>query len=87
MCVASARPVTPQPKQIRGARGLLGWHQQDLAREAGVQLRTVQNVETGAHKPSKSTLAKLKAALEAAGVEFTNGDAPGVRYLGPPEGA
>jgi len=71
--------VIPEPRQIRGARALLGWNQEDLAAQAGVQLRTVRNVETGAHRPSKRTLAALKRALENAGVAFTNGDEPGVK--------
>ena len=29
------------PKQVRSARGLLGWSQADLAREAGLGITTV----------------------------------------------
>jgi transcriptional regulator with XRE-family HTH domain len=65
--------------QIRGARGLLGWSQIELAKAAGLSEPTVKRFETGLANVSKGAIAKMVAALEAAGVEFTNGDQPGVR--------
>ena len=66
--------------QIRGARGLLGWSQTELAEAAGLSLPTVKRYETGrGAKVSDDAAVKMVRALEAAGVEFTNGDAPGVR--------
>jgi hypothetical protein len=41
--------------------------------------QTSGDFERGARSPSPRTLADIRAALEAEGVEFTNGDAPGVR--------
>jgi hypothetical protein len=35
--------------------------------------------ERGARSPYPRTLVDIRKALEAEGVEFTNGDAPGVR--------
>jgi predicted transcriptional regulator len=69
------------PEQCRAARGLLGWSQQDLAREAGVGIVTVHQLEAGTSQPRRSTLAVIKNALETAGVEFIdeNGGGPGVR--------
>ena len=40
---------------------------------------TVTRFENGHSEGYPATLQKIRAALEAAGVEFTNGDAPGVR--------
>lgn len=71
--------ITPQ--QCRAARGLLGWSQQDLSREAGVGVVTVHQLETGVSQPRRSTLDVIQRALETGGVIFIeeNGGGPGVR--------
>jgi DNA-binding transcriptional regulator YiaG len=65
--------------QSRGARGILEWTQERLAAEAGVSLSTVKDFESGRRRPIGNNLSAMKRALEAAGVEFTNGNQPGVR--------
>ena len=65
--------------QIRATRGLLDWTVRDLAERAGVPRNTLVNIETGAYAGAPETLAAIRRVLERAGVEFTNGDAPGVR--------
>ena len=65
--------------QIRGARGLLGWSQAELAKAAGLSEPTIKRFETSQTNVSEIAVAKMVAALETAGVEFTNGDQPGVR--------
>lgn len=72
-----AKAITPA--QFRAARALLDWSRSKLADRAGHSLATVQRVEKGGAFVSDEVRAKLKATLEAAGVEFTNSDAPGVR--------
>ena len=67
------------PAQCRAARALLNWSQAALAEKAAVAKQTLTDFERGARQPYPRTLADIRAALEAAGVEFTNGDAPGVR--------
>ena len=69
------------PAQCRAARGLLAWSQAELAKAAGVGLSTVRGLETGRHMPFAANMTAIQTALEAAGVEFTNGNAPGVRLL------
>lgn len=70
--------------QARAARGLLGWSQTRLAQAAGLSLPTVKRFETAVGAAvSKDAVAKLQRALEAAGVEFTNGGQPGVRLAKP----
>jgi transcriptional regulator with XRE-family HTH domain len=64
--------------QIRASRGLLDWTVGDLAERAGVPRNTLSNIETGAYAGAPETLAAIRRVLERAGVEFTNGDAPGV---------
>ncbi len=67
------------PPQCRAARGLLDWSQQQLADAARVGVVTVRQFEGDASQPRNATLDVLRRALEAAGVEFTNGGQPGVR--------
>lgn len=57
--------------QIRAARGLLGWHQKDLARMAGISELSVVNIENGKTKPHQNTLDRIIGAFELAGVGFT----------------
>ena len=68
--------------QIRAARALIGMSQSELAARAGVSVPTVKRAESDSKTTSKvadETRQSLRAALEASGVEFTNGDMPGVR--------
>ena len=70
------------PSQLVAARGLLGWSQTRLAEEAGVNLRTVQRLETRYGTPQESTISSVYQALVAAGIEFIDdgrGDGLGVR--------
>jgi transcriptional regulator with XRE-family HTH domain len=69
-------------EQIRGARGLLGWSQSQLAKRAGLSLPTVKRVERGTGpKVSDEARTRIRHALEAGGVRFIveNGGGPGVR--------
>ena len=73
----------PSGSQIRAARGLLGWSASELAERSEVTLRTIQRFETveGVPPNRSGTLDKVRAALEAQGIEFL-GDpvtSPGVR--------
>ncbi|MDZ4690019.1 helix-turn-helix domain-containing protein [Terricaulis sp.] len=68
--------------QLRAARAFLDWSQSDLAEMAKVSVETIKRLErtAGAIEATKvSTLRAIEKAFEKAGVEFTNGDAPGVR--------
>ena len=67
-----------RPIQLRMARAAVGWGVRELAKKAGVTANTVTRIENGADA-KQSTINRLQSALEAAGVEFTNGDQPGVR--------
>lgn len=68
-------------KQIKAARMLLGWTQADLTKAAGLGGVTVPRLEAsdGELGGRPETAEKIVAALEKAGVEFTNGDEPGVK--------
>jgi transcriptional regulator with XRE-family HTH domain len=67
------------PEQSRAARGLLDWSQAQLASQSNLSESTVRDFEKGRRIPSVNNLTAIQKALEAAGVEFTNGDQPGVR--------
>ena len=58
---------------------MLRMKREELAAAAQVAQATLFDFEAGRRTPYARTLAAIRAALEAAGVEFTNGDAPGVR--------
>ena len=60
------------------ARAAVGLGVRELAKKAGITANTVTRIENGADA-KQSTIDRLQRALEAAGVEFTNGDQPGVR--------
>ncbi|MGH1587329.1 helix-turn-helix domain-containing protein [Methylobacterium phyllosphaerae] len=62
-------------------RAALGWTTQDLAREAGVGGNTINRFEAG-QDARVSSVDKMRAALEAAGLEFIpeNGGGAGIRF-------
>lgn len=66
-------------EQCRLARGALGWGIRELASRASVSATTVTRFENGLSKPNKVTLLAIQRALEQGGVEFINGDEPGIQ--------
>lgn len=56
-------------KQVRAARGLLGWNQTRLAKEASVPLSAVKALELG-KDVRISVLTAVERALTAAGILF-----------------
>lgn len=69
--------------QIRAARSALELSAESLATLAGVATKTIRRLEAidGIPQSTASTLRKIQAALEAAGIEFigTPDDGPGIR--------
>lgn len=76
--------------QIRCARAALRWTAARLASEAGVGIQTIMRFEAhdGVPPSRSSTLMDIRAALEAAGIEFvgTPDDGPGIRLRKPLQG-
>jgi transcriptional regulator with XRE-family HTH domain len=73
-------------KQCKEARKLLGISRAKLAKATGIAQAILLKFENSGHMQraysgelAETRVATLRTALEAAGVEFTNGDAPGVR--------
>jgi len=70
-------PITPA--QCRAARGLVDMDQRTVADGAMVTPGVIIDFEKGRRVPTRNNLAAIQRVFEEAGVEFTNGDAPGVR--------
>jgi predicted transcriptional regulator len=70
-------------RQLKAARTLVGWSQEELASAAGISLPTIKRLEAaeGWLGGRQTTAQKIKAALEKAGIQFIdeNGGGPGVR--------
>lgn len=64
-------------RQIRAARALLGWSQQELADKAVVSLNAVTRLEKEQVDSRISTVNAVHRALLKAGVEFIPADAKG----------
>jgi transcriptional regulator with XRE-family HTH domain len=60
------------------ARAALDWSVRDLAAKAAVHRNTITRLEAGGQGEPR-TIDALRSAFEAAGVEFTNGNEPGVK--------
>jgi predicted transcriptional regulator len=70
-------------RQVKAARALLAWSQEELALKSGVSYPTLARLEAsdGDLGGRSATAEKLVVALEIAGVIFVeeNGEGPGVR--------
>jgi len=69
--------------QIRAARALLGWRQEQLAKASGVGTATIQRLENskGPLGGYVSTMKRIQIAFERAGVRFLP-DEPGSGGIG-----
>ena len=74
-------------RQIKAARALLGWSQDDLAQAADVSIPTIKRLEAldGPLGGRGQTSDRIVGAIRSAGVEFIdeNGGGPGVRLRKP----
>jgi DNA-binding XRE family transcriptional regulator len=66
-------------RQIKAARALLAWSQEQLAKAVGVSLPTIKRLEAqdGPLGGRSETGDKIRAGLETAGVEFINANGAG----------
>jgi transcriptional regulator with XRE-family HTH domain len=60
--------------QIRAARALLGWSQDDLAAATNLSVSTVRNLESGDMSPRSATASEIRRVIEQAGLEFIEPD-------------
>jgi len=70
-------------RQVKAARALLAWSQNDLAERSGISSATIKRLESsdGELGGRAGTGEAIRQALEAGGVIFVdeNGEGPGVR--------
>jgi transcriptional regulator with XRE-family HTH domain len=68
-----------QVAQIRAARALLGWRQEDIAKTAKISVATIRRIESQEQllTGNLSTLLKIQAAFEQAGIQFIDEDETG----------
>ncbi|MBO7484015.1 MAG: helix-turn-helix domain-containing protein [Alphaproteobacteria bacterium] len=64
-------------EQLKAARSLLNWSQEDLAKKSGYSLATINNIERGQYNAHSTTMADIVQTFEQAGVQFIDG--PGVK--------
>ena len=70
------------PVQLRAARAMLGWTQDDLAKYSGVAISTIRRMEALAtFTCTVPVMQKVQYSLEKAGIEFLNHGQPGVRLV------
>lgn len=71
-------------RQIKAARALLDWSQEDLAKESGVSIPTIKRLEAekGDLGGRENTAQKLRAALERSGIEFIGVSGEGAGGVG-----
>jgi transcriptional regulator with XRE-family HTH domain len=65
--------------QIRAARALLDWRQEELAKASGIGTATIQRIEKsdGPIGSYVSTLMRIQSAFEKAGIRFLDNDTEG----------
>ncbi len=80
------------PAQVRAARGLLRWGINKLAARSRTTYYLIDTYERSGRVAGTyfrmsldDPLAAVRAALEEAGIEFTDGDTPGVQLRGQAE--
>lgn len=58
--------------EMKAARALLGWSQEDLAGASGVSIPSIKRIEAGSDLSTlrKGTREKIEAAFAGAGVQF-----------------
>ncbi|WP_318012106.1 helix-turn-helix transcriptional regulator [Mesorhizobium sp. CA14] len=81
----SNSPMAVTTRQVKAARALLGWSQEDLAERSAVSEPTIARLEAedGPIGGRPETVKKIINALVAAGIEFIseNDGGPGVRQV------
>ncbi len=68
-------------EQSRAARELLNWSRVRLGAKSNLSEDTIREFEIGRRIPSPGSLARIRQALEAAGVVFNSGALPSLTNL------
>jgi transcriptional regulator with XRE-family HTH domain len=74
----STLPITS--RQIRAARGLVGWSQSDLALSAGLSRSTIAAIEKESGNPTQDIISRIRTVLESNRVEFLPQEGVRIRH-------
>jgi len=66
-------------RQIRGARGLLGWSMEDLTAKTDVNRITIRQIESDQVQPQEKTLTKIFSVFDKHGIEFLEDEGVKIR--------
>jgi transcriptional regulator with XRE-family HTH domain len=66
-------------RQIRGARGLLGWSMEDLVAKSGVNRITIRQIEGDEVQPQEKTLTRIFSIFDKFGIEFLDEEGVKIR--------
>lgn len=58
-------------QQVKAARAILGWTQENLANRASLSVPAIKSLETGSTDPMKRTQSRIIRAFEEEGIIFT----------------
>ena len=72
------------PEQVKAARALLAWSQQELATQARVSPSTIADFERGSRTPVANNAQAIRDALETRGLQFIAGGVVEKTMLAPP---
>ena len=61
-------------KRVKELRKLIGFSQEDLAKNSGLSLRTIQRVENDETMPTGETLKRISAVLDVTPYELIDSD-------------
>jgi transcriptional regulator with XRE-family HTH domain len=75
------QPTALTAAQCRAGRALIEWSQAQLSQSASIDVNTIADFEKRFRAPDETTRRRLRATLEAAGVQFIaeNGGGAGAR--------
>ena len=76
---ADQAPGSRRQRQCRAARSLLDWTQLKLAEAARIGTSIVTSFERSGRAAAAGAVHTMQHALEAAGIEFLDGEEPGVQ--------
>lgn len=72
------KTITISSRQIKAARALLNWSQDNLAEASELSIATIRKIESGNTSPRGKTNKQIRNSLEKVGLEFW--EPGGVRY-------
>ena len=68
-------------RQVRAARGLIGWSRDDLVSAAGISMSALMRLESGKADTRSSTINKVVQTLSRQGIEFVSRNDGGVGVI------